>query len=48
MNRAVDRLVNPPQNVNVYAGQTENPLSGTFGGPHGSDKTLAGFEIVFH
>src|SRR5579862_4560564 len=48
MNLAVDRLVNPPENVNVYAVQTEDHLSGGFGRPHGPDKTLAGFEIVFH
>jgi hypothetical protein len=48
MNRAVDRLVNPPENVNVYAVQTEDHLSDRFGGPHGPDNTLAGFEIVIH
>jgi hypothetical protein len=48
MNRAVDHLVSPPQNINVYAAQTEDHVSGSLAGTHGQDKTLAGFEIVFH
>lgn len=48
MNRAVDRLVGPPKNVDVYAVQTEDRLSSDLEGPHGPTKTLAGFEVVFH
>jgi hypothetical protein len=48
MNRVVDRLVNPPENVNVYAAQTGDRLNGSFGATHGSDRTIAGFAIVFH
>ncbi len=48
MNRAVDRLVSPPRDVNVYAVQTEDRLNGSFGGTHGQNDTLAGFAIVIH
>ncbi len=48
MNLAVDRLVGPPENVNVYAAQTGDHLSDRFGGPHVSNETLAGFKIVIH
>jgi hypothetical protein len=48
MNRAVDRLVAPPENVNVYAAQTEDHLNSNLEGPHGPINTLAGFEIVIH
>ena len=47
-NRAVSRLVDPPENVNVYAAQSDIDLNRTLGGPYVSDKTLAGFEIVIH
>ena len=48
LNLAVDRLVSPPDHVNVYATQTADRLSDDFGGPRVSNETLAGFKIVFH
>ena len=48
MNRAVDRLVSPPENANVYAVQTDDRLDGRFGAAQGRNATLAGFAIVIH
>ena len=48
MNRAVDRIVSPPANVNVYAGQARDNIGSNLEATHGANGTLAGFKIVFH
>jgi hypothetical protein len=48
LSRAVDRLVDPAENADVYAVQTEDRLNDRFDGTHGPNETLAGFKIVFH
>ena len=48
INRAVNRVVNPSDNVSIRTMQIEDHLSGGLGGMHQPDKTLVGFEIVIH
>jgi hypothetical protein len=48
LSRAVDRLVDPAENADVYAVQTEDRLNDRFDRTHGPNETLAGFKIVFH
>jgi hypothetical protein len=48
INRAVNRLVNPFENVSIRTTQIEDHLSGSSVGTHQPDKTLVGFELVIH
>ena len=48
INRAVNRVVNPSDNVSIRTVQIEDHLSSGSGETHRPDKTLVGFEIVIH
>jgi hypothetical protein len=48
LNRAVDRIVNPPERFNVHANQPGDHRFDKFEDPRGGNGTLAGFTIEFH